>query len=63
MLMGLNVTNPAAAHCEILSRSVFGPSAASNGLCTIMKRLVSSANSRLLEPISGTMSLIYNKKK
>ena len=60
--MGLNVTNQVAAHCGILSRSVFRLSAAVNGLFTMMKRLVSSANSRMFEPMSVTMSLIYNKK-
>ena len=60
--MGLNVTNQAAAHCEILSKSVSRLSAAVNGLFTTMKRLVSSENGRMLEPMSVTMSLIYNKK-
>ena len=60
--MGLKVTNQVAAHCEILSRSVFSISGAVNGLFTIMKKLVSSANSRMFEPMSVTMSLIYKKK-
>ena len=61
-MLGLNVTNQVAAHCDILSRSVFRFSAAVIGLSTIIKRLVSSANSRMFEPISATMSLMYNKK-
>ena len=49
VLVGLNGTNQVAAHCEILSKSVFRHSAAVNGLSTIMKRLVSYANSRIFE--------------
>ena len=46
-MLGLNVTNQVAAHCDILSRSVFRFSAAIIGLSTIIKILVSSANSRM----------------
>ena len=62
VLVGLNVTSQVAAHREILLRSMLRQSAAVVGLSTIMLRLVSSANSRMLEHISVTMSLIYNKK-
>ena len=62
VLLGLNVTNQVAAHCDILSRSVFRFSAAVIGLSTMIKRLVSSAYRRMFEPISTTMSLMYNKK-
>ena len=61
-LAGLNVTNQVAAHCEILLRSVLRLSAAVTGLSTIMKRLVSSANRRMFEPMSLTMSLMYTQK-
>ena len=62
-MAGLKVTNQVAAHCEILLRSVLRLSAAVKGLSTIMKRLLSSANRRMFEPMSLTMSLMYTKKK
>ena len=62
VLVGLSVTSQGAAHREILFRSMLRQSAAVLGLSTVMYRLVSSANSRILEPISVTMSLIYNKR-
>ena len=62
VLVGLNVTNQVAAHCEILLRSKLRQSAAMVGLSTMIKRLVSSANKRIWEPMSVTMSLMYNKK-
>ena len=62
VLAGLNVTNQVAAHCEISLKSVLRLSAAVTGLSTIMKRLVSSANRRMFEPMSLTTSLIYTKK-
>ena len=37
--------------------------AAVTGLSTMIKRLVSSANNRILEPMPCTISLIYNKNK
>ena len=50
---GLNVTNNVATHRESL-RFAFNHSAVITGLSTIKKRLVSSANSRIFEPISLT---------
>ena len=60
VLEGLNVTRQVASYRESLLRSEFKHSAAVTVLSTIMKRLVSSANSRIFEPISLTMSLMYN---
>ena len=42
-------------------RSVFKRVAEVTGSSTIIKRLVSSANRRICESISSTMSLIYTK--
>ena len=61
VLVGLNVTNQVAAHYEILLRSKLRQSAAVVGLSTMIKRLVSSANRRIWEPMSVTISLMYNK--
>ena len=61
VLVGLNDTSQVAAHREILERSEFRQSAAVKGLSTIIKRLVSSAKRRMFEPISVTISLMYNK--
>ena len=58
ILEGLNVTSQVAAHRKTLLRYEFKHSAANTGLLTIMKRLVSSANSRVFEPISLTKSLM-----
>ena len=55
------MTNQVVAHREIFSKSEFKQPAAVVGLSTIIKRLVSSANNRICEPISITMSLIYTK--
>ena len=62
VLEGLKDTSQVAAHREILSRSVLRQFAASEGSSTIIKRLVSSAKSRMFEPMSVTMSLMYNRK-
>ena len=59
---GLKVTNQVVAHLEIFSRSVLRQVAADVGSLTMIKRLVSSANRRILEPISVTISLIYTRK-
>ena len=61
VLVGLNDTSQVAAHREILERSKFRQSAAVKGLSTIIKRLVSSTKRRMFEPISVTISLMYNK--
>ena len=53
---GLNFTNKALALLAIFSRSALRISAATSGLSTIMKRLVSSANRRMLDPISVIIS-------
>ena len=60
---GLNFTNQASAHLAIFSRSALRISAATSGLSTIMKRLVSSAQRRMLDPISATISLMKIKKR
>ena len=54
---------PAFAHLIILSISELRSSAVVSGLSTIIYRLVSSAKSRLFDPMSSTMSLINNKKR
>ena len=51
------------AQAEIFPRSAFMQPAAVTGSSTIIKRLVSSANSRIFDPISFTISLIYNRKR
>ena len=58
---GLNFTSQVFAHCVILSRSEFKVSAAVSGFSTTRKRLVSSANSLMFEPISFTISFIYRR--
>ena len=58
---GLNLTSHVFAHSVIFSRSVFRVSAAVFGLSTTRKRLVSSAKSLMLDPISLTMSFIYSR--
>ena len=57
LLFGLNFTNQDFAHFDILLRSVLRISTAASGLSTIIYRLVSSANSRMFDRISVTMSL------
>ena len=56
------MTNQIAAQRESYSRSELRQRAAVVGLSTMMKRLVSSANKRILDPIFLTISLMYNKK-
>ena len=60
---GLNDTSHLTAQAGILARSAFSSSAALMGLCTIIKRLVSSVKSLMQECISSTISLIYMRKK
>ena len=62
VLDGLKVTSHIAAHRVILSKSEFRQVAASWGLFTTMKRLVSSANKRMFEPMSLTMLFIKRRK-
>ena len=62
VLEGLKDTSQIAAHREILSRSVFRQFAAFVGSTTTIKTLVLSAESQKFEPISVTMSLMYNRK-
>ena len=62
-LLRLNVTSHYFAHLEILSRSKFRSSAAATGSSVIIYTLVSSAKRRILEPISFTISFIYNRNK
>ena len=61
LLVGLKVTNHVAAHREILCKSALREAAEVTGSSTTIKRLVSSANRRICEPISSTMSLMYTK--
>ena len=58
---GLNFTSQVFAHCVILSRSEFKVSTAVSGFSTTRKRLVSSANSLMFEPISFAISFIYRR--
>ena len=58
VLLGLNVTNHVSAHCNILIRSALDRSAEANGSSTMIKRLVPSANKRMQESISLTMSFM-----
>ena len=62
VLLGLNVTNHVSAHCNILTRSALSRSAEATGSSTMIKRLVSSANKRIQEPISLTISFIKTRK-
>ena len=52
VFVGLKETNHVAAHQDIFSRSVFKFLAAVKGFSTIIKRPVSSANRRILDPMS-----------
>ena len=52
VLLGLNATNHVSAHCKILIRSVLSRFAEVTGSSMMIKRLVSSANKRIQEPIS-----------
>ena len=58
VLLGLNVTNHVSAHCKILIRSALSSSADVIGSSTIIRRLVTSANKRMQEPNSLTMSFM-----
>ena len=60
---GLNFTNQASAPITIFLRSVLRVSAATSGLLIIMKRLVSSAKRRMLDPVSVTISFIKKIRK
>ena len=62
VLSGLNVTNHVSAHCSILIRSALGRSAEAVGSSTMINRPVSSANKRIQEPISFTISFIKTRK-
>ena len=62
VLLGLNVTNHVSAHCNILIRSTLSRSVEATGSSTMIKRLVSSANKRIQEPISFTISFIKTRK-
>ena len=63
VLEGLKVTSQVEVQAEIFPRSAFMQPAAITGSSTIIKSLVSSANSRIFDPISFTISLIYNRKR
>ena len=63
VLAGLKVTSQVSAQSEFFSRSALRSSADLKGLSTIMLRIVSSANKRMLEPISLTISLIKTKNR
>ena len=62
VLIGLNVTNQSNAHLAIFSRSEFRSCAAEIGFSTIIRILVSSAKSIMLDPIFFTISLIIKEK-
>ena len=63
ILIGLNVTNQSNAHLAIFLRSEFRRCAAEIGFSTIIKILVPSAKSLMLDPIFFTISFIYNRKR
>ena len=58
VLLALNLTSHPIAQLLILLRSVLMIPAAVSGESTTMYKLVSSANSRISEPIPFTMSFI-----
>ena len=62
-LAELNLTSQVFAHSVFFSRSAFKVSATVLGLSTTKDRLVSSAKSLMLDPISFTMSFIYRRNK
>ena len=62
VLLGLNVSNHVSAHCNILIKSALRRSAEATGSSKMIKRLVSSANKRIQEPISFTISFIKTGK-
>ena len=59
---GLNFTHQASAHLAIFSRSALRISAATSEISTVMKILVSSAQRRMLDPISIIISFIKTYK-
>ena len=61
-LLGLNVTNYVSAYCNILIRSALSRSVEATGSSAIIKRLVSSANTRMQQPILLTMSFMKIRK-
>ena len=62
VLDGLKITSHVEAHRVILPKSEFKQEAALGGLSTMIKRLVSSANNRMLDPMSLSMSFIKRRK-
>ena len=50
--LGLNVTNHVSVHCNILNKSALSLSAEATGSSSMIKRLVSTGNKRIQEPIS-----------
>ncbi len=58
VLLGLNVTSHFLDQLVIVSRSLLMVSDALSGVSTIKYKLVSSANRRMLEFMSVTMSLM-----
>ena len=62
VLVGLKVTGHLFDQLVILSRSGFILRAAFSGVSTIMYKLMSSANRRMPQCISRTMSFIYKIK-
>ena len=61
LFAGLKVTNQVVYQREIFSKSVFREAAAVIGLSTMIKMLVSSANKRIFDPMSVTISFIYRR--
>lgn len=62
VLDGLKVTSHWSAHLLIVSKSQLIILLEKTGLSTTMNRVVSSANSRMLDLISLTISLMYIRK-
>ena len=58
LLEGLKLTSHVIAQRDIFSRSAIRQAAEMIGSSTIIKRLVSSANRYICEPISSTISLM-----
>ena len=59
-LEGLKVTNQIAAHERVFLK-IRIKTKSSEGISTVMKRLVSNAYKRMLDQIFFKLSLIYNK--
>ena len=63
VLIGLKVTSQCFAHLIVLSKSELRSHAVVSELSTTIYKLVSSAKSRMFDPMSSIMSLINNKNR